>query len=58
MDKLSSKRLQADILRIDGAADRFEELENELCGNKHFEEFIIKVMQELGYYDEDCTFLG
>lgn len=48
---LADKRLQGVLKRIDSSSNRFEDLENELESNKHFNEFVLKLMQSMGYYD-------
>ncbi len=54
---LADKRLQAILRRIDSSSNRFEDLENELETNKHFNDFVLRLMQSLGYYDEHGRFL-
>lgn len=54
---LADRRLQAVLRRIDSSGSRFEELENELESNRHFNDFVLKLMQVLGYYDAQGRFL-
>ena len=54
---LSHPDLQSAIRSIDSSATRFEDLEMRLESDKDFHDFIVKVMQQMGYFDKEGRFV-
>ena len=54
---LSHPDLQNTIRSIDSSATRFEDLEMRLEADKDFHDFIVKVMQAMGYFDNEGRFV-
>ena len=54
---LSNKHLQSIITDIDRNQDRFSSLEYHLATNKHFNDFILKLMQSMNYFDAEGKYI-
>jgi hypothetical protein len=54
---LANPKLQSLIKEIDCHPMRYDKLEMEIENDRHFEAFIILLMQTLGYFDKEGRFI-